>query len=408
MNGDDPGDGRRSAPTGPPTHRTTRPTPGRPTTPPLQGGAPPDDTTDDVSTLDEPFDDLDPRLSMLFARAFVRPVDVEVAARHLWSIDREGTRLEQQRSEPRGLRRVLVSVVAALALMTTSTAAVAASGPAMPGDLLYPVKRGTEQARLLAARSPEAEALVLLDIASRRVTEAEHAADARPDAVDGLLAEAATAFTAAAAVAVESPDVTAATDEVRQSALDAGQPLEPRGDAAAATAREPRSQTGGRGEVVPGAPPTPGTVPTEAPPTATQPAPTAPQGDQPAVVPPPPIPPETSVPGATPPGAPTDTVVPALPETGTASGPEEPSPAPTPSATPTPSDAPTSVPPPLPPLIPGAPAIPGASGTSGAGERGQDPDAPGDESVPKLPVAEPTAVDIAPPWYLEDVVPEDR
>lgn len=393
MNGDAPGDRRQHGSPGPPERGAGRPTPPAPS-----GGAFfPDDTTDDVSTLD---DELDPRLSGLFTRAFVRPVAVEVAARHLWVIDREATRLAQERAEPRGLRRVLVAGLAALALMTTSTAAVAASGPAMPGDLLYPVKLGSEQARLLVARSPEAEALVLLDIAANRIAEAEHAAEDRPDEVDGLLRQAATAFTAAAAVSVESPDVTAATEEVRRSVSDAGQRL------------APSPTTNGPAEVDDSVtvPPTPAAEPAPtaagAPPVVVPPPPRPGGGGTGAVVPPP-IPAETSVP-AVPPSDPTEPsapAVPALPETGTASGSEQPSPSPSP--TPSPSDESIPPPPPPPPVPSAIPdARPTTDATDDGGQGLREPQGRGPDAPSVLPSPAP-AVEV-PRWRLEEADRVDR
>lgn len=385
MNGDAPGDRRHRGSPGPHGRGV-----GRPSAPPAGRASHLDDTTDDVTTLD---DELDPRLSGLFTRAFARPVGVEVAARHLWVIDREATRLAQQRAEPRGLRRVLVAGVAALALMTTSSAAVAASGPAMPGDLLYPVKLGTEQARLLVARSPEAEALVLLDIASNRIAEAEHAAADRPDAVDGLLRQAATAFTAAAAISAESPDVVAATEEVRRSVSGAGQRSAP------STTTDPRPEV----EDAVSSPPAPAETP--APATAAGP-PSAPPppSDAPAEVPPP-VPAETSVPGAPPAGtteAPADTeapaaAVPALPETGTAARSEEPSP----HAEPSPSDEPSA--PPAPPAIPGPPPTRDGTGDGGQGIRAPQGRASDTPSVVPAPASPAPAAPELPPWLVEQV-----
>lgn len=355
--------------------------------PPPGGAAAGDDATDDVSTLDDPMDDLDPRLAAMFTRAFRQPVEVEVAARHLWAIDREATRLAQERARPRGLRRVLVAAMAAVALLGTSTAAVAASGPAMPGDLLYPVKRGTEQARLLVARSPEAEALVLLDIASRRATEAEHAAEDNPEDVDRLLREAAVAFTAASAVAVESADVSAQAEEVRQSVADVGQTLgaqisaDGRSEVDDAVAAPPAPAR-------PAAPADPAPAAPPAPPMSTPPRPPSPPRGPPVV--PPPIPLETPVPGLVPSESENAVPeVPTLPETGTAAGSATPSPSPTPS--------PDAVPP-LPDTA--TPAIPGAA------ETGRVPAAADEVAPPPLPDARP-AVGPTPPDRGTQVAPPD-
>jgi len=135
-------------------------------------------------------EDLDPALAAVLQRAFLRPVGVETAARHLWTIDHEGTQLQQVATAPRRWRKAAVAALTSALLVGSSSAAVAASGPALPGDLLYSVKLGSEQARLLIALSPEADARVHLDIARRRMAEARRAAVVRPEVVDQLVADA--------------------------------------------------------------------------------------------------------------------------------------------------------------------------------------------------------------------------
>jgi len=135
-------------------------------------------------------EDLDPALAAVLQRAFLRPVGVETAARHLWTIDHEGTKLQQVATAPRRLRKAAVAALTSALLVGSSSAAVAASGPALPGDLLYSVKLGSEQARLLIALSPEADARVHLEIARRRMAEARRAAVVRPEVVDQLVADA--------------------------------------------------------------------------------------------------------------------------------------------------------------------------------------------------------------------------
>lgn len=340
----------------------------RPPTPHATGH---DTSSDDVTAFDDSLDDLDPRLAALFTRAFATPVEVEVAARHLWSIDREGTRLTTERAQPRGLRRVLVTGLAALALMTTSSAAVAASGPSLPGDLLYPVKIGAEQARLTLARGPESEALVLLDIASRRLADAQRAATERPEAVDGLLAEAASALSAAGAVPDASPGVTEAAEQVRRTAAQTASALAPelgpqgRQSLGEVTAAVPQPAPPAAPPGPAGPPPGPGGPPvTEASPSS-EPVPgSRPPATAPAAPPGPSAPPPQAAPPPPPPAAgvaPPETTVPSTPETATAGDPEQPVPPARPETT-TPR-APEASPTPgaagvVPPPLPASPAPP--------------------------------------------------
>ncbi|MGH2686423.1 MAG: DUF5667 domain-containing protein [Actinomycetota bacterium] len=88
-------------------------------------------------------------------------------------------------------RRVAARIlVAAAMLLALPTAAWGASESALPGDLLYPVKRGFEQVRLMIATSPLDEAATLLDHAAERLGEAARARalgldDSAEAAVDG-------------------------------------------------------------------------------------------------------------------------------------------------------------------------------------------------------------------------------
>ncbi len=62
-----------------------------------------------------------------------------------------------------------IAVVAALLLTTTGT--VLAAGDSLPGDLLYPVKRGSEAVQLALTWRPEARSELLLSFAERRLQE---------------------------------------------------------------------------------------------------------------------------------------------------------------------------------------------------------------------------------------------
>ncbi|MDQ4006085.1 MAG: DUF5667 domain-containing protein [Actinomycetota bacterium] len=77
---------------------------------------------------------------------------------------------------PSRTRRILArGLVAAAMLVAVQSVGWAASENAMPGDLLYPVKRAFEQFRLVVASSPAAEATIQLDIAAERLGEAARA-----------------------------------------------------------------------------------------------------------------------------------------------------------------------------------------------------------------------------------------
>lgn len=144
-------------------------------------------------------DDFDPALSALLRRALHQQVDPETSKRHLEIIKTEAARLQAERAAtpvwPR--RQLLVAALVGLLLMVMSGGAVAASGAALPGDLLYPVKLGTEQVRLLIAISPDADSAVLLDIARRRIAEAQEAMHRQPESVNKLVQEAMQAIDAA-------------------------------------------------------------------------------------------------------------------------------------------------------------------------------------------------------------------
>lgn len=149
--------------------------------------------------MTDPDDDLDPALGAMLRRALRQRVDPETSARHMAIIKSEAARLQAERGARRirVRRHLLIAALIGLLLMSMSGGAVAASGAALPGDLLYPVKLGTEQVRLLIARSPEADSAVRLDIARRRITEAQQAVNQRPESVNGLVQKAMVALDAA-------------------------------------------------------------------------------------------------------------------------------------------------------------------------------------------------------------------
>lgn len=159
----------------------------------------------------------DPAIAVLLETAYRRTVDIEVAARHLWAIDREAARLAAAPSQrmPRTGRRAVVAALTSALLVTSSSAAVAASSNTIPGDLLYGLKRTVERARLLTATSPEADARVLLDMARRRLAEAEAAPT--PELAADLVDEALVALSGVDAVRV--PMARAAVEGLRAEAV---------------------------------------------------------------------------------------------------------------------------------------------------------------------------------------------
>jgi hypothetical protein len=88
--------------------------------------------------------------------------------------------------------RAALAFIAALLLTTAAFAGVRASGTALPGELLYPVKRTAEHAALLAADTPAAEATLHLQFARHRLDELDRVRDAHPEAVPRLASAALT------------------------------------------------------------------------------------------------------------------------------------------------------------------------------------------------------------------------
>lgn len=292
------------------------------------------EVTDAVTSITE---DLDPALAAVLQRAFLRSVDVETAARHLWTINQEA-RVRAVPAAPRRFRKAAVAALTSALLVGSSSAAVAASGPALPGDLLYPVKLGSEQARLIIAISPEADARVHLDIARRRMAEARRAAIVRPEVVDRLLADALGELDAAARVG--SAEMAAEVADVRTEAAQTVQDLEVTLDDAATALIAPAPSAPSPVVVPPPPPPAPVVPPVNLPIPrvetgtaggASEPAPEPTRTESPEQAPPSPGPSE----------GPSEPVVapPSAPATAPAS-----SPSPTPSTSPSPSPSPTTRP----------------------------------------------------------------
>lgn len=178
------------------------------------------------------FGDHNPATAELLEDAYVSPVDVETAARHLWVIHTEAARLQRlrealpsraegpdhsevseydrrgsiadrrdrsgsgdpatssRRTVPRAaLPRALAPLLALVMMLSTSGVALAASQSSLPGDMLYAVKRGTEAAQLVFARSPEARAQLQLAFAQNRLEEIRQVGEDRPEKVPSLVAD---------------------------------------------------------------------------------------------------------------------------------------------------------------------------------------------------------------------------
>ncbi len=168
--------------------------------------------------------DTDPVIAELLDDAFVGAVDVETAARHLWAIhaaaqEQEQVR-EQARPEPvpslagRRIPRTAVPLLALVMVMSSSGVAVAASQGSLPGDVLYPVKRGTERAQLIFARDPVTRAELQLSFARTRLAEITQIAETRPQHVDSLVAEITVTLTE---VEQAPPEVAAQVQPLRES-----------------------------------------------------------------------------------------------------------------------------------------------------------------------------------------------
>jgi hypothetical protein len=69
----------------------------------------------------------------------------------------------------------LMSFLVACTLLAASSGAVYASSEALPGDALYIVKRGVEEARLLFTLDPDMDRALLLQFLDRRLEEVEEA-----------------------------------------------------------------------------------------------------------------------------------------------------------------------------------------------------------------------------------------
>lgn len=164
-------------------------------------------------------DDYEHPVGETLRRYFDQQATPEVRARHTMAIHREAAKIRiAERRAVRLTRRPRRAVVASLVgamLVGSSTGALAASDDSLPGDLLYPVKRSSEQARLFAAAPFSAVGTVHLDIAKTRVEEAAAVAVERPALVPELVREYNHALEAAQA---EGVDVAAVAPELNEAA----------------------------------------------------------------------------------------------------------------------------------------------------------------------------------------------
>lgn len=86
--------------------------------------------------------------------------------------------------------RVLLAAVLAFVMLFGTFGVVSASASALPGDLLYPVKRGLEQAELMLTFNDDAEFALLQSFSDKRIEEIEALAAAeRFDDLDDALQE---------------------------------------------------------------------------------------------------------------------------------------------------------------------------------------------------------------------------
>ena len=103
-----------------------------------------------------------------FAReAFIVEVPESVARAHIAALAAP-TRLERKR--PRH-RVALVLIAAAITAILLGGAAVSASASALPGEILYPLKRAVERIELIVRRDPASQTRLHLQFAQRRLTE---------------------------------------------------------------------------------------------------------------------------------------------------------------------------------------------------------------------------------------------
>ena len=130
-------------------------------------------------------------------RQLAPPVPDPAVGRRVWAKllpairQHRASRASTPRPAPRMQRRAWrpglawIGMLAGLGLLAASAGTAFASEEALPGDLLYPIKRGIERARIALSWSSEGDAALLLDFADERLQEAEALARAGDDAAMG-------------------------------------------------------------------------------------------------------------------------------------------------------------------------------------------------------------------------------
>ncbi|MGI9018876.1 MAG: DUF5667 domain-containing protein [Euzebya sp.] len=174
--------------------------------------------------------DRNPAIAELLEDAYIGGVGLDTAARHLWVIHSEADRLKElagpgteaelvtttaESDAPirRSIPRAAVPILALVMMMSSSGVALAASQGSLPGDVLYPVKRGTETAQLIFTRSPQARAQLQLAFARNRLDEIRRIGDTRPEHVPALVADITISLEE---VEREAPEVASASQRIRQ------------------------------------------------------------------------------------------------------------------------------------------------------------------------------------------------
>ncbi len=112
------------------------------------------------------------------AGTVVEPIPLHGGERRSGRRARHSVGGRARRSAPAGLRGrvVLVGAAAAAALLAVASGGVVASGSALPGDALYPVKRVAESAGLAMTFDDASRARRQLEIAATRLSEVEQLA----------------------------------------------------------------------------------------------------------------------------------------------------------------------------------------------------------------------------------------
>lgn len=338
--------------------------------------------------------DRSPAIAELLDDAYLARVDVDTASRHLWAIHREAARLAELDPEPRrrelvgagsgaGRRtvpRAAVPLLVLVMVMSSSGMALAASQSSLPGDVLYSVKRGTEQAQLIFARSPEARAQLQLSFARTRLDEIRQIVTTRPQHVPSLVAAINVTLSE---VESATPEAAPVSDRIRREVADLDLQSAP-ADVAVAPGQAPT-------------PTSPAPSATPVPTVTTPPLESVTATDVPTAVPTPTAPTQTPTEGATAQPSPTTTARPTEGGTGAPSTPasevattgspttssDDPIPSSTPTSTPQPTATPTPTPTTTPsdgPVVTPRPHV-GDGGTSRSDDGSDD----GDTAAPPAP-----------------------